>query len=49
MSRTEPQAFRARILHFLDDPAKQGEAAWQYFEDGVLVVEQGRWAQPMLC
>jgi guanine deaminase len=35
------QAYRAQILHFIDDPAIAGEAAWQYFEDGLLVVEQG--------
>ena len=37
-----PQAYRARILHFLDEPAVAGEIAWQYLEDGLLVVEQGR-------
>lgn len=37
-----PQAYRARILHFLDEPAVAGEGAWQYLEDGLLLVEQGR-------
>lgn len=36
------QAYRARILHCIDDPSTTGEAAWQYFEDGLLLVEQGR-------
>jgi len=35
------QAYRARILHFVDNPAVVGEAAWQYYEDGLLLVEQG--------
>ena len=35
-------AHRGELLHFLDDPAEQGEAAWQYFADGVLVIEDGR-------
>lgn len=41
MSRTEIQAYRASILHFLGDPAEQGDSAWQYFDDGLLVVERG--------
>lgn len=37
------QAFRASILHFLDDPQVVGEeASYQYFEDGLLLVEDGR-------
>ena len=36
------QAFRGEILHFLDDPAKVGEQqSYQYFADGILVVENG--------
>ncbi|HXV39372.1 MAG TPA: guanine deaminase [Steroidobacteraceae bacterium] len=36
------QAFRGSILHFLDDPGAGGDAgAYQYFEDGLLVVEDG--------
>ncbi len=35
------QAYRARILHFVGDPAQLGEQAWEYFEDGVLVIEDG--------
>jgi guanine deaminase len=41
MSQLEVQAYRARVLHFLHEPAEQGEAAWQYYEDGVLLVEEG--------
>jgi guanine deaminase len=33
---------RGSILHFLDDPARAGAAAWQYWPDGVLVIEDGR-------
>lgn len=36
------KAFRASILHFLGDPAILGDAALQYFEDGLLHIEQGR-------
>ncbi|MGQ0428382.1 MAG: guanine deaminase [Gammaproteobacteria bacterium] len=36
------QAFRGSILHFLDDPGADGRAgAYQYFEDGLLLVEEG--------
>ncbi len=36
------QAFRGSILHFLDDPGQLGGAgAYEYFEDGLLVVEDG--------
>jgi len=34
-------AFRGRFLHFFDDPHRYGERAWQYLEDGVLLVEDG--------
>lgn len=37
----QSQAYRAQILHFLSDPRLGGESAWQYFEDGVLWVEEG--------
>ncbi len=37
------QAIRGSILHFLDDPGEGDDAAaYQYFEDGLLVVEDGR-------
>lgn len=34
-------AHRGRILHFLGDPAKLGDKAWEYFEDGLLWIEHG--------
>ena len=37
------QAYRANILHFLDDPDKVGESqSYEYFEDGLLITEGGR-------
>ena len=37
------KAYRAAILHSLDDPALVGvQASYEYFADGVLVVEDGR-------
>mgnify|MGYP001157116244 CR=1 FL=1 len=37
------QAYRANILHFLDDPDKVGEPqSYEYFEDGLLIIEGGR-------
>jgi len=39
MSRT---LHRGSLLHFLDDPNAGGEDACAYFEDGALVVEEGR-------
>jgi guanine deaminase len=35
------KAFRASIFDFVDDPSS-GESAWRYFDDGLLVTEQGR-------
>ncbi len=38
-----PQAFRGSILHFLDDPGDGDRAtAYEYFDDGLLIVEDGR-------
>lgn len=34
-------AYRCRILHFLADPATAGDRAWDFFEDGLLIVENG--------
>ncbi len=34
------QAYRAQIFHFLDDPQKDADA-YQYFKDGLLLVEDG--------
>jgi guanine deaminase len=40
------KAYRAAILHSLADPAVVGiEASYEYFEDGVLVVENGQIAR----
>ncbi|MBI2312639.1 MAG: guanine deaminase [Betaproteobacteria bacterium] len=39
------RAFRASILHFVDDPDDLGEGAHQYFEDGLLVLRDGRVAE----
>lgn len=37
------KAYRAAILHSLADPAEVGvEASYEYFEDGLLVVEDGK-------
>jgi guanine deaminase len=37
------QAFRGEILHFVDDPAIVGEqASYQYFEDGLLIIKNGK-------
>jgi len=33
------RAYRARILHLVADPAQAGEAAVQYYEDGVLWIQ----------
>ena len=36
------QAHRSRILHFLGDPGGQPEEkAYEYFEDGLLVIQEG--------
>jgi guanine deaminase len=35
-------AYRGSVLHFLDDPAFAGEAAYAWHEDGLLIVEDGR-------
>ncbi|QNM94819.1 guanine deaminase [Chitinimonas koreensis] len=35
-------AFRASLLHFLGDPFELGARAMQYFDDGILLVEDGR-------
>ncbi|MGY8524980.1 guanine deaminase [Paracidovorax citrulli] len=34
-------AVRGRVLHFLGDPAFDGDDACQYWEDGVLLIENG--------
>jgi len=34
-------AHRGEILHFISDPLKDGDRSWQYFKDGMLVLEEG--------
>jgi guanine deaminase len=36
------RAFRAEILHLVDDPVVAGERAHEHFADGLLVVDEGR-------
>ena len=40
-----PTAFRGRVLHFVADPADEGERAHVFHEDGALVVRDGRVVQ----
>ncbi|WP_395505181.1 guanine deaminase [Ectopseudomonas hydrolytica] len=43
---TNTKAYRAAILHSLADPAAVGvEQSYEYFEDGVLLIENGKVAQ----
>lgn len=35
-------ACRGAVLHFVDDPARAGEAACEYWDDGLLWIENGR-------
>lgn len=42
MNTPSTTVYRASILHFLDDPDKAGEDAYEFFEDGALVVENGK-------
>jgi guanine deaminase len=35
------EAFRASLFHFVADPAEQGERAYEYFDDGLLVLADG--------
>jgi len=36
------QAFRGALLHFLGDPDELGEGAYEYFDDGLLVLNDGK-------
>jgi guanine deaminase len=46
MPAPDVRAFRASILHFRDDPGVASpESSFEYFEDGLLVVEEGRVAR----
>ncbi len=38
---TAIQAYRARILHFIDNPLSNTDSPYEYFEDGVLVIQDG--------
>ena len=38
---TGTKALRAQVLHFVDDPHLAGDASWQYFEDGLLLIKDG--------
>lgn len=42
MKTIHPSIYRGSILHFLSDPAIDGPAAYEFFEDGALVVDQGK-------
>lgn len=35
------KAYRAKILHFLDNPTSNTDSSYEYFEDGLLVVQNG--------
>ena len=40
------QAFRSSILHCLSDPGEESrESAYEYFEDGLLIIEDGTIAE----
>jgi len=42
-SRTQVTAYRGMVLHFLTDPGEGGDPhSMQFFDDGLLVVEDGR-------
>jgi len=46
MAAAESRAFRASLLHFRDDPGSvRADRAFEHFEDGLLVVENGRVAR----
>lgn len=34
-------AHRGEVLHFLSDPSDTKENSWEYFKDGILVIEKG--------
>ena len=40
-----PTVYRAAILHFLSDPDVDGDKAYQFFEDGALVINDGKVVQ----
>ncbi|KAF1053794.1 MAG: Guanine deaminase [Stenotrophomonas maltophilia] len=43
---TQAKAYRASLLHSIADPAEVGiEASYEYFEDGILLIEDGKVAR----
>src|SRR5207249_6041478 len=36
------QAFRGALLHFLGDPDELGQRAYEYFDDGLLMLRDGK-------
>ena len=36
------QAFRGSLLHFVGDPDELGQRAYEYFDDGLLVLRDGK-------
>ncbi len=42
MATVGAQAFRGSILHFVDDPLHGEERSFEYFDDGVLLLRDGR-------
>ena len=40
------QAFRGALLHFLGDPDELGASAHEYFDDGLLVLHDGKVLAP---
>lgn len=45
MNAQSPTVYRAAILHFLSDPDVDGENAYQFFDDGALLIENGKVSQ----
>src|SRR2546422_946311 len=41
MQAKRVEAFRAALFHFLADPLDTGESAYEYFDDGLLVLVDG--------
>lgn len=42
MKSHKPTVYRSSILHFLSDPDKDGENAYQFFNDGAMLVVDGK-------
>jgi hypothetical protein len=41
------QAHRGSILHFLSDPDSADKQCYEYFSDGLMIIEDGDCSQPM--